>query len=839
MGPVVLFGRQAYLGSVTNGTDRRRVGRPIVMILHSQLLRSAAPAVGRAAGLRVRRGLRALTVAALLPSAVAWFSSPASAVGCTLSGSGIASSPYLVGSEADLGQVGAVCGYGAAYEQTADIVLTANWPGIGGGATIEYGFVTSVDPFTGVYDGAGFSISDLAITASTGASRGLFRNTAGAEIKDLTLAGVTIRADQLNGVGSLIGYALDSAVSGVVATDVDLVLTAPDFYSGSYAGGLIGRADVDTDGTMSVTDSSVEGTVVGYLTAGGLVGQLATRPYATDSTILMTGSSFEGSATARTTLGGVIGDLVSDAGGSSTTISGISVTGTLTTGYTVGGLVGSLAHYLSQDQTPADLVIDDVTTDVTFEGADTFVGGVVGFLLLSDPVSLSMSDVTVPGAITATGTAVGGLAGYVSASSRSSTSTLSIARATVAGDVTGANKVGGLLGEVKTGATARLAADVSDSSASGAVSGATSVGGVIGSTAGQADLTLTGVARSSAVTASVDAVGGLIGAHASVGTTRIEETTSSSDVTGPTKVGGAVGTLTQPITLADVSLSGDVAAVDLVGCVIGAPADGVSPAFEGTTSATGNQQIDAVTSACPAAPTWVDDQIGELTAGREANAGVSADGLDPIEYSVTGGALPSGLSLNASTGAITGTPDSAGPYTVTITATNSVGSVTTEFTGTVAEPAPEIAITLDFSIGANVKSGNQTTTVSGSGLQPNSPFRVVLRSDPVQIGAGTADADGTFNAVLTIPAGTPPGAHSATVYGIAPDGSEVVDVSYFTLDENGMVLDVSDVAPTRPYVPPTLPETGGSVSIAWLSLALLAGGSVLAAVARRRRHSAA
>jgi LPXTG-motif cell wall-anchored protein len=109
----------------------------------------------------------------------------------------------------------------------------------------------------------------------------------------------------------------------------------------------------------------------------------------------------------------------------------------------------------------------------------------------------------------------------------------------------------------------------------------------------------------------------------------------------------------------------------------------------------------------------------------------------------------------------------------------------------------------------------------------------------VQIGAGTADADGTFDAVLTIPAGTPPGAHSATVYGIAPDGSEVVDVSYFTLDENGMVLDASDVAPTRPYVPPTLPETGGSVSIAWLSLALLAGGSVLAAAARRRRHSAA
>ena len=44
----------------------------------------------------------------------------------------------------------------------------------------------------------------------------------------------------------------------------------------------------------------------------------------------------------------------------------------------------------------------------------------------------------------------------------------------------------------------------------------------------------------------------------------------------------------------------------------------------------------------------------------------------PTSYNATG--LPAGLSINTTTGAITGTPTTAGTYNVTITATNSVGS---------------------------------------------------------------------------------------------------------------------------------------------------------------------
>jgi hypothetical protein len=52
-------------------------------------------------------------------------------------------------------------------------------------------------------------------------------------------------------------------------------------------------------------------------------------------------------------------------------------------------------------------------------------------------------------------------------------------------------------------------------------------------------------------------------------------------------------------------------------------------------------------------------------------------------YSVLTGSLPSGVSLNTSTGAITGTVSSAADYSFTIRATNTYGSVDQAFSGTI------------------------------------------------------------------------------------------------------------------------------------------------------------
>lgn len=65
-----------------------------------------------------------------------------------------------------------------------------------------------------------------------------------------------------------------------------------------------------------------------------------------------------------------------------------------------------------------------------------------------------------------------------------------------------------------------------------------------------------------------------------------------------------------------------------------------------------------------------------------ANIGVSytatlaaTGGVSPYTWSVTTGSLPTGLTLNSSTGVISGTPTSAGAFTFTVTATDSATNV--------------------------------------------------------------------------------------------------------------------------------------------------------------------
>jgi hypothetical protein len=75
------------------------------------------------------------------------------------------------------------------------------------------------------------------------------------------------------------------------------------------------------------------------------------------------------------------------------------------------------------------------------------------------------------------------------------------------------------------------------------------------------------------------------------------------------------------------------------------------------------------------APTWntAAGSLGSLAAGGTASFTVSATSDSTIAYSIVSGALPGGLSLNSSTGAITGTESGATAettYNFTIRATD-------------------------------------------------------------------------------------------------------------------------------------------------------------------------
>ncbi len=74
------------------------------------------------------------------------------------------------------------------------------------------------------------------------------------------------------------------------------------------------------------------------------------------------------------------------------------------------------------------------------------------------------------------------------------------------------------------------------------------------------------------------------------------------------------------------------------------------------------------------APTFstANGSIGSMNIGESGNFSVTATSDSAVTYAVTSGALPTGLSLNTSTGAITGTETAGTPttYNFTITATD-------------------------------------------------------------------------------------------------------------------------------------------------------------------------
>lgn len=103
---------------------------------------------------------------------------------------------------------------------------------------------------------------------------------------------------------------------------------------------------------------------------------------------------------------------------------------------------------------------------------------------------------------------------------------------------------------------------------------------------------------------------------------------------------------------------------------------------------TASTTISGTTPSAPTyPPVWSDSTLAAFYSGTAYSDGVTASRTPT--YSVSAGSLPVGISLNTSTGAVTGTPTgTAGTsYSFTLRASNSDGSVTKAFSGTI-QPAP-------------------------------------------------------------------------------------------------------------------------------------------------------
>ena len=158
--------------------------------------------------------------------------------------------------------------------------------------------------------------------------------------------------------------------------------------------------------------------------------------------------------------------------------------------------------------------------------------------------------------------------------------------------------------------------------------------------------------------------------------------------------------------------------------------------------------LPSFTGAAPGAGSTVNTY---LRAGSSIS--VAADSATPVTYSASG--LPLGMSINPGTGVISGTPRRAGTYTVTVTASNSEGSVTRTFT-IASQSLPAFATgafqgaLLD---GADVVCGTLSLSVSSLGSLSAKVIKDGVTSS-LRGTWGVATSEGVFTAQLTARAGT-------------------------------------------------------------------------------------
>jgi hypothetical protein len=307
-------------------------------------------------------------------------------------------------------------------------------------------------PFSGVFDGQGYKISNLTINMPTVNNVALFSSTQNAKVYNVQLNNVNIMGGSI--VASLIGTAQNTEIKNISANgkvigksnsiggligllkeksslldsttniNVSLINT---MISGNIMGGLVGEVN-----DSSVDKSNTIGPTNGYSGVGGLIGKIdsgnVTNSYSSGP-VLSTYSNGTGGligiiqstqnvavsycyatgdiqSSTSSGIGGLIGILTTGSASAPVTVSHCYSSGSITspTSTNMGGLVGDI---LGSYSLPSDaIIISDSFTSRSLNGYD-WIGGVVGYV----GTSFTLLNTYSTGAIVGTSRMLGGLIG--------------------------------------------------------------------------------------------------------------------------------------------------------------------------------------------------------------------------------------------------------------------------------------------------------------------------------------------------------------------------------------------------------------------------------------------
>jgi len=222
---------------------------------------------------------------------------------------------------------------------------------------------------------------------------------------------------------------------------------------------------------------------------------------------------------------------------------------------------------------------------------------------------------------------------------------------------------------------------------------------------------------------------------------------------------------------------------------------------------TTTKSFSVTIAAAPQPPTITTSSLPNGIVGTSYSATVTASGgTTPYSWSVTSGALPAGMTLTASTGAISGTPTTAGTSSITLQVKDANDNTATKaLSVTVAPAAQPPSVSTSSLAGGTVGTAYSATLAATGGT---TPYTWSVTSGSLPAGLSLTASTGAIS-------GTP------TTAGTSAFTVQVKDAKNSTGTKS---LSIAIAAATQPPSITTTSLPGGTVSTAYSTTLAASGG---------------